>query len=414
MANWRDRWLGPAILGLWALLTLMQHWGSWSVDLSALYFAGLFYGEGIAGEVYNDALTPAWIAARDALGHPDMTQAPFIYPPWVAAWVSPLAQNLTPVQFFNLGFAIAVGSIATSVLVAARLFRPSNIPLSVWCAVSVALLSTSFISILSIDLNQPQNLVNFLTLSAFLATANNRPALGGGMLAFAAAIKLSPALFALIWLAERNYRALGWFFGIGAAMVVMSLAVAPWTYTMAFLETINRISDQILISKINHSIETLSYVLWQSASESGFGFPNGWAWVDAPGWIAALSNMLLIIGLVLAFWATQRLDQRTWWRFSFIALLAFLFGPLAWTHYLILPLLLLPTALGINIRGGILLVLFVGCAFSYLLYRQLLGLQINGTIPMLWGLAATVSWVAGLAALLIQSRFAVGTGPDPV
>ena len=53
MRSVNDRILGPALVALWVVVVVWMQWGAWTVDMSALYYAGYFFGEAGPEAIYN-------------------------------------------------------------------------------------------------------------------------------------------------------------------------------------------------------------------------------------------------------------------------------------------------------------------------------------------------------------------------
>lgn len=401
MSSQNDRLVAFCLVALWAVYAIWSHWGVWSVDLSALYYAGVFFGEGGSAAIYNRVYdTPEglkWVEYRDAAGHAGKTIAPFVYPPWVAGVVSSTARSMDAQAFFNIGYVVNISALAASILLAGRLARPDAMPWLIWVAVTLAIFFISFPVAFSVELNQPQNFVNFLVFAAFVCVVSKRDFAGGSLLAVAAAIKLSPAVFAIIFLFDRNWRALGGFAAAGLAMVALNFAITPAGYTAGFLDTVSGISAEAFLSRINHSVELVLYCIW--AVTTGAGIPEfiGYTWVPAPAWIDPVvkAGLLGTVLWVMFLTRNDRPQHRLWFQLQLVAMMSFLFGPLSWTHYLIFPMLLLPGITHIlpSPRGWIALVA-IALAFSTALMMPLLSLEGRELIPAFWGFFWCLIWVA--------------------
>jgi len=402
------RLAGPALVAVWAAFALWSHWDRWSVDLSAVWFAGHVFAEGDADAIYTpghppDPIPPRWREVGAEAGGVGGTISPYLYPPWVAGAAAPMTRALGMRGFFDLGYLVNVGALALSILLAARLARPGGLSLFAWCAISVGLMVTGFPAQLSLDLNQAQNLVNALTLAAFVLVAARWSATGGAVLAAAAAIKLSPLVFATIFLADRNWRALAGFAAACAGFLAFDLAISPAAYNAAFLAKMHAMEGEVLLSRIDHSLGTALYLL--ATALQGAPLPDfaNYDWVPAPGWLAPMLKLALVGGVSWSLWITRRVAPRprTWLRLQLIATIAFLTGPLSWTHYLLFQTLLAPAVLGVwPGRPGRLVLASFALALSAPLFLALIGMPEHELVPMFWGLAVTFGWLGlmGLAA----------------
>jgi len=80
-------------------------------------------------------------------------------------------------------------------------------------------------TILSLQIGNVHAAVVVLAMLAMVAFESKRPALGGAMLAFAIASKLSPGLLVIVLLVQRRYREVLWTAGFGLGFVLLSLLV---------------------------------------------------------------------------------------------------------------------------------------------------------------------------------------------
>lgn len=99
-------------------------------------------------------------------------------------------------------------------------------------------------SILALQIGNVHAAVVVLGMLAMVAFEAKRPALGGAMLAFAIASKISPGLLVLVLLVQRRYREVLWTAGFGLVFVLLSLLLfgaAPFeafiTYQLPMLSS---------------------------------------------------------------------------------------------------------------------------------------------------------------------------------
>ena len=99
-------------------------------------------------------------------------------------------------------------------------------------------------SILTLQIGNVHAAVMVLAMLAMVAFESKRPALGGAMLAFAIASKISPGLLVIVLLVQRRFREVLWTAGFGLAFVLLGLVVlgtAPFeaflTYQMPMLSS---------------------------------------------------------------------------------------------------------------------------------------------------------------------------------
>ena len=325
---------------------------TWSIDLSALYFAAHFYGAGqwdmvyLPGPEVHLANPPApWRALAEAEGWVEGDLSPYLYPPLWAALLAPLVAQVSAQGFFALGLAVNLAAIAGTIWLSYRLARrPEALGFPGWAGLSLLLVFATSPGMLSVWLNQPQIAVSFLTLAAFALLADRRDLGAGALLGLAAAIKLTPALLVVIFVMERRWRALGAFVAVAGGLGLVSLAVAGWPLHQAFLDKLAAVEGQVTLSRITASLELALYLLgglFDGSATLAFAPPH---MAPEPGWIGWVVRAALLAGLWASWAATRALPEppRLWARLVAVLLVGLVTNPLAWTHYLLLPLLLLP------------------------------------------------------------------------
>ncbi|PPB79871.1 uncharacterized protein DUF2029 [Albidovulum inexpectatum] len=347
-----DRAFSAAILGLWAAVTIWLRWNAWAEDLSAIYIAGRLWQDGQADLIYAappgffGGPPPEWQSAREALGIADRASFPYVYPPLWAALTAPLAKAVSAQDFANAATLIQVPLLAFCVALAGRIARPARMPFWVWTLLGVAILSLSIDIFLAIWHNQPSILVAFLVLLAFERLQAGRPILAGAMLALAAAIKLTPAIFVLIFLMDRQWRAIASFALFGTALALASIALAGWPLHQVFLEQLGTVSRAGLIHTVNVSVRSLALAIHALAEATPSLDLSQRIIVieDVPAWIGPASSITLTALAALLMIATAQSDScaRRFLALFGLSILVPLFGPLGWMHYYIIPALLIP------------------------------------------------------------------------
>jgi hypothetical protein len=335
------------LAALWAAVMLALRWNSWGEDVAALYMAGHFWSGGaydllyLAPEGFFGGTPPGWRPAMADLGIADRIAFPFVYPPLWAAALSPLTGALSPQGFCNLALALQVPMLSASALLAARLSGPARLPLMQYTGLLLFLVTVLVPGLSALHFNQPTITTTFLTLLAFERAAAGRPVAGGIALALAAAIKLTPAAFALVFLIDRQWRALAAFAAAGALLGGLNLALAPPGVQAAFLSALGAATETVLIAPMNVGLRAAAALLAQpdlrAATAPVIHQPAASA-ADA-----ALQASLVPALAVVAFlgWRTAP-GRRGLTALTALALALPIFGPIGWLHYYLLPLLLLP------------------------------------------------------------------------
>ena len=383
-----------------------MNWGEWKIDLTALYFAAQSWGEGLPALIYQEGPAPflvdppsQWVDWAHAEGWPDPHFTPFLYPPLWAVLLGPVAVILTAEEFFNAGLIANVAASVWLVWLGWKLVEPRQISPTLWALLAFGLLFITAAGYMTYWLGQPQVIVSAITLASALALARGRDLSAGGLLAVAAAAKLSPALLVVLFVMERRWRALAAFAAVGAALAILSVALAGWPLHAELLDKLARIEAHTLVSRILVSLELVLFQL----HETLLGTAN---WVIGqprmamePVWIAWTVRLALAASLVLTYVATRHLPPRTriWTRFYLLLLATLVTNPLGWMHYMVLPLTLLPALYELLPRRTASLALFaLGSVFSMPLFLLMAPMEHAGFAQVGLSFAA----VTGLFALV--------------
>ncbi|WP_368186748.1 glycosyltransferase family 87 protein [Aestuariibius sp. HNIBRBA575] len=366
----------PILLLLIASVTaFVSLQGLWPPDLSAVYFGARAYGLGFVDHIYTapegffgrSVDDPVWRQMATELGHGDELILPYIYPPFTAMILSPIAKLVSPTAFFTAALVFNIAcSAATFVLawrIAAR--RPDFMT---WTSVSVAIALTAFAFVFAHFQHQPHIFVTFLIMAAFERYSLGRMASAGALLAFAAAIKLSPAFFVIIFLADRNWRA---FFACaltGAVLLLGSILIGGVALHLDFVAQISRLgsADQVLSNSsysIAGAITQLQYVI------AGIAFETGQEFLLLPHSSVGrgVALLLFVPGTALLLWHTRDIPGRLFIRLLGLWLILVLADPLSWALYAIGPLSLLPgliTRLPKHVAIGAVVIAGIGLSFQ--------------------------------------------------
>ena len=395
MTDRMDKALGIFILGGFLGLMLHSYWGNWPVDLSALYFAAYFFDAGAYelvyapdGQAFWDQAYPEWRALARSQGYQATLLPAYVYPPLWAAVLGPWASAVSFTSFANTFLLVFLGAIIGMILMTYQMARriaeaagTPLIPFALFCLIGAFLAGSTSYGSLSFQLGQPQILVSFLLMLCLYLLSCNNDLSAGVVLAFAAAIKLMPAILVVLFIMERRWRALGAFVVAGALLAGMSVIVAGWPMHQALLERIGHLTSQISISRLGIGIETVLYHFGQVATGDGQWQIERPELIEKPAWLGISTRALLIAGL-LAIWSSTRAvlpPVRLWVRFTLIFLLVVTTASLSWLHYLVLPALLALVAASLAPGRGVRLVLLGGAVLTCLpVYLWLLDTPLAG------------------------------------
>ncbi|MCE5973859.1 DUF2029 domain-containing protein [Sinirhodobacter sp. WL0062] len=404
-----DRVVGYAVLVLWLVWAWGAFQGAWANDLAALWFAGHFHASGqpdliyAAPPMFFGGTPPAWEGLHAALGlAPNQPAYPYIYPPLWAGLAAPLTRVLAPQAFFDLALAVHLAMLAGSILLAERLARPTFLPFAGFIIWALLVLTQTASGFALLSLNQPTITVSFFTLLA-IWLIRRAPAAAGTALALAAAIKLTPIVFAALLVQARRPRAIAVMVLTGGALALASVALMGWPLHRAFLAQLDLASEKSVWGMVNPSLRIL---MLDIASQLGLAepLPQGAGNVTVlimPHWTKLLAVVLALaiaVPVVLAARKRPSAQAVTLVALGFSVAL-FLFGPLSWLHYLELPLLLLP-ALGFGFgRVPSLALLAAMAALNSSELLLLLGPMPNGLAIYSW--AMVLGWSAILTATFV-------------
>lgn len=408
----RDRMFSVVLLVFWAAVTVWQQWGAWAEDLSAVYIAGWLWHTGQGALIYDappaffGGTADSWQPAMAAMGIENENSFAYVYPPIWAVLTAPLTDTLSPRAFFNAVALVQIPLLAASLWLAGRLLKPARMPWWLWTAIGLVTLNLSIQSHLAIWYNQPTMTVGFLILLAFERLGAGRSVAAGVTLALAAAIKLSPAAFVLIFLIDRQWRATASFAAAGAALGLLSIALAGWPAHLAFLDSLALVKGVAYLVAVNTSLKPL---LMAAGSALGAGAPIDPAttqlvYASVPGWVLTVLSgagiaTVLIVGRVVA-----PLDSALRRGLAVLALSITipLFGPLGWGHYYVVPMLLLPGLLFLlPPRTAIALGALVGVPSLAAVFAEI---GVLPWPPVSYTAIMCTAWLAILATLFLTAR----------
>ncbi len=203
--------------------------------------------------------------------------------------------------------------------------------------------------------------VVMISVLAMVAFQQDRPAIGGALLAFAILSKISPGLLGIVLLAQRRFRSAAFTAGFGAlflALSVLAVGVHPMqsflTYTLSRIssgEAFAFLDDTALNIRTNMAPFGLPFKL----QLAGLDLHDPWVWARRIGRI--YSVVLAILAVVSVRRTLDRRAQAVVW--MSLLVLAALQSPFA-PGYVTIGLLWAITLLSVEVRtflGGISLVL---------------------------------------------------------
>ena len=418
MTDRMDKILGIVILGGFAALMLFRFWGRWPIDLSALYFAAYFFDEGAYDLIYApDGLAlwgEAYVEWRELArtqGYESDLLPAYLYPPIWAAVLGPWVKSVPFVSFANVFLVAFVGSVVGMIVMSYAIARQIADALGVravyfalFCSIGALIAGYSSIGSISFQLGQVQIIVSFLLVLSLYLLSLGKDISAGTVLALAAAIKLMPAMLAVLFIMERRWRALGAFVVAGALLAGLSVSVAGWPLHQGLLERIGNLSSQVSISRLSVGIETvLSHISQAAVGDVRWEIERP-DLIDKPFWLKVTSRVILIAGLITIWRSTRPVlpPIRLWVRFTLLFMLVVTTASLSWLHYLLLPAILAVVVLGLSPdRWARLILLTVTLITSFPVFLYLLDTPLAGFGEVYMHLALIT---AVALALLLTAR----------
>ena len=408
--------LGVALLCLagFCALALKQFWGIFAPDLSALYMAGHLFATGqfdliyAAPDTFFGGPPDEWLPLLPAIGLEGREVLPYVYPPLWAAVVAPLTETVGPWAFFKAATVIEMATLVACVFLSWRICRKFAMPLWMWVLISTVLMASSVITFSALMHLQPQIIVLGLTMLAFERYSAGKPGTAGAVLGMAAMLKLAPAGLALIFLLDRNWRALSVFTSVCAALTGLNFLIAGPALIQAFFDSMAHASSGLFILAAAYSVEILVY---GAASAVDLVPPidmtaRNLLIGDSTMIVQLITKALLLVSLGWAVVRTHRApdSHQLATRLMLFSLLINLFGPLNWVHYYLPQLFLLPALIGLLPRvPGTVMLVAVGVLTSWALTVQLRQV-FSGDFPF--------AAIGGATMLLLFLAILIGARPN--
>ncbi|MCI0430046.1 MAG: glycosyltransferase 87 family protein [Rhodospirillales bacterium] len=326
----------PLILLLWCVLSASYAPLLWrGGDAASLAIAGRLIAEGHADALYTqtpDMLAvddPAWIAAAAPLGY-DWRLYPYLYPPLVAAIAAP-ASGLDFVLFKAGLLTLTLAALAGAILLSARAWAPRLLAPTPLLILLAAISASWPMTTQLIALNL-QPLVLLAIVIAICAAQSDRPALAGAALALAGAVKLTPAVLVLYWLATRRFACAAWFLIASAALILLGLALAGAPAHLAWIGRMQELAQAIVPTAHNRSLASLFYGLVHGFETELQGLPIS----PMPAWVKVALIIMTLAGAAFCLIGAQRSRRHSAADAAgqtALLLVAMLGTPLAWSHY---------------------------------------------------------------------------------
>lgn len=407
-----SRIAAAALTVIAATLAVLYAFGAHNADLMASWIAGQYLHAGLADHVYpgyTEAFTlhphPAWpgLLAETAYRGPVF---PFIYPPgW--AWAMGHLPDIEAFWVFAFAALLVNTALLAGTIWLAMRIMGAGMPPVLFVLLAVLLLGGTDVGMVALYQGQPQILVSFLMVLAIERSRSGDQVSAGAALALAAALKLYPAVFALIFLVSGERRALASFALVGASLAGLSIVLTGWDLHRAFLHEVSIISDTVLVTGMSSNIQSVvaqiffadDLVKMLPIEVNRTPDPDAdWHYLVAGFQFGLVFKALFAAILVGVLGAAHRAGPETRativWPLALTATALLL--PLSWSYYFIPGLVFLP---GVVWRlGGSLGTLSFAAVFVPL------AAPIDDYWPVLESLAVTVPFLVLFVAILASGK----------
>ncbi len=303
-------------------------------DLSASYIACRLFLTDQHAHLYDHhpALfhivdTHAWVRAAEAAQFKGFLH-PYVQTPIWGWLLQPLCSALAFDEFKIFFLATSLLSLIASIELVARCWARDFLnPLAVGTLLAAVVLTTPFQY--SMWLVQTHSLFLAFSLGAVVLASSRRSLAAGVLLAIAAMVKITPGALVIYWLFRRQWRAAFWFFLWSLVFWGFACLAVGFSPLKEFLDTLQRVSNILLISYNNQSL-----VAWLGAFGADPVEIWNWHMLPLPYALALAGTIFSVASVALAGWLSRRLaSDRLPIAFALIALTVF--APIAWTHYFI-------------------------------------------------------------------------------
>lgn len=286
--------------------------------------------------------SPVWHAVATAGGFP-YEPHPYVQIPLWGWSLQPLCTRLDFQQFRSVFLILSILSVIGIIDIVRRVWAPRFADPRYLLPLLAALLLTAPYPY-SLALGQTHPLILVLVVFAAVAAERDWWVWAGIALAAAAAVKITPVALAAFWLARGHYRAAASFAVAILAIGLANLAAVGWAPTLAFLHTMHRMSDILLLSYNNQSI-----AVWMVHSKNlGYEIAH-FDILPLPATVKWACSLLLLAIPAAVGWSLRGVrDHGAGVALVLIALT--ITAPIAWLHYYIA---LIPAVMILAQRGEV-------------------------------------------------------------
>lgn len=338
--SWQTHLIG-FLTGLVTLLVSRNPWQT-ADDFASEWIAGWVVREGSWDHLYDHEdldfaiiWGPVWprIAEEKA---PTIFPHPFVQEPLVATFHGWLTHIMSFAQAYAILVVLSCWAAAVMIGAAWYIWTKKAAPTK-FLFIALTLLWLTYPFQIGVNLGQTSLLV-YGACTYAIAAADRRPILSGILLALATLVKLSPAIFVVIFLVFKKTRKAGVVSIIaGVFLGILSLLTAPWSVHLAWIHRMRAISKTAIVSPATESLESLwSYKKVWEAEDNWHRSPV-LQLSPAPMAPKIITAVVTLAFVALLVWAACKYRNRAYAILSVGALsLITMSTGLTWHHYFVM------------------------------------------------------------------------------
>ncbi len=326
------------IIAGWFGINLFYDWHSKGQDLASGYIGSKILLKGEIDHLYSydknqypEQDDELWdqIAEESECGM-DVLH-PYVQIPLWAGLLQPLVKHLQYPEFTHIFHIIILLSLLGSILLSFKMWAPEflePIPLMLFLIIFSLTMPFRY----TLFLMQTHPILFFLLILGLYLDHKNKPFIGGMVMAFPIAIKITPIIILFYWMIKKRMRALWGALTGGALLGITSLLLAGWQSHLNFLERIQQISSITLTGYGNHSIR--AYLMRTTMTLDSV---KQWYMYQTPAWVSVTSTLISILLFSLFFISVYRARKKLDGHYDIIVaqliILQIITAPIAWMHY---------------------------------------------------------------------------------
>lgn len=269
------------------------------------------------------------------------TMHPYVQTPLWGYSLQPICASINFFWFKIIFLFLSLFSISIMMEITALLWAPQFLsPRLMLCALGCMLFTEPLIY--ALKLVQTHSIFMALSLLAFSYNQKRRDFCAGGLLSYAASVKITPAFIIIYWIFRGKLKSVFWFFVWSIFIIILTILCVGMNIFFDFINSMSRVSHVLL-----HAINNQSFSAWASYSTEYNKELLNWKIFEINSDIKMLSTLLMVVFLSFFGYMGRIWKDGTTELASLISITVF--SPIAWSHYYII---VFPAILVILNKGG--------------------------------------------------------------